>query len=152
MMKDETWNVQILHSMVFNMSLGMVLEMFDETDNYPLANRAVQAGLFREEQVEALLDKLHAVPANEKLRITGEEILLLYTCLDITAKLMISHKGEQVAEMLRIDSNPDPNVKTGFEGMLKGASLLVRSMTKEYGHVPEFRSRMQELDALNQFI
>jgi hypothetical protein len=149
-MKDEIWNLNLIHQMVFPMALNIVFEMFEETDEYSLARRSVEAGLFEEKDVEALLQRFFDTPAEGKMHIKGEEILLLYTCLDIAGKLMISHKGDKILEML--SSDPHPHVKQGFDGVLQGASAMVRSMRKEYEGIPEFKERMEELDRLNEFI
>lgn len=151
-MKTEKWNLNLLHHMTFTTALYNVSEMFDETDDYPLARQTELAGFVTEADIEGLLDKFYKHDLSKPIEMTFEDILLLYTGLDLNAKLTISHKGDKKREEMNLENNPDPMVEKGYEGLLHMSAVMVRNLIKEYGHIPAFKKRMNELDKLNAYL
>ncbi len=153
-MKNEEWTLNMIHHMTFTMALYNVSEMFEETDDYPLARQVVLAGFVTEEEIEALLEKFYAHDLDKPIEMSFKDILLLYTGMDLNAKLLISHKGDKRREELKLDdtANADPMAAKGFEGLLAVSSIFVRNLIKEYEHIPAFKERMNQLDKLNAYI
>jgi len=153
-MKTEKWNLNLLHHTTFTMAINNVAQMFDETDDYALARQTELAGFITRQDIDYLLNKLYTHDLSQKLEMTFDDILLLYTALDLSAKLTLSHQGDKKRQELKLEdnSNIDPNVQRGFEGLLQMSSVFVRNLTKEYEHVPAFKARMMELEKLNAYI
>jgi hypothetical protein len=149
-MKDVYWKLNLLQHTTFSIALFQVSSMFDETDNYPLARQTALAGFISEEEVENLLARIGKCKQSELLRMSIADILLLYTVMDLNGKLLISHKGDSMHEKMKLDSNAQ--AKQGVEGMLAACSAFVKSVTKQYGHLPEFKERQIELERLNAFL
>lgn len=148
-MKTEKWNLNLLHHMTFTMALANVSQMFEETDKYPLAHQTQLAGFVTEEDIEGLLEKFYKHDLDKPMEMTFDDILLLYTGLDLNAKLSITHAGDKKREELNVN---DPMVQKGFEGLLQMSSVMVRNLIKEYEHIPAFKERMNELDKLNKYL
>src|ERR1051325_1360435 len=105
-MKDEYWRLNLLNHTVFLMALHNVWSLFDETDDYPLARQVAMAGFIKEEEGEGLINRIGECDFEKPLKMPFADILLLYTAMDLNAKLMISHKGDKIREELKLDDNP----------------------------------------------
>jgi hypothetical protein len=152
-MRDQYWKLNLLQHTAFSMALFQVSEMFNETDKYPLARQTVLAGFITEEEVTELLMRVSGCMNDDKLKMSFADILLLYTAMDLYAKLMLSHKGDTLREQMHMnDPAADPQMKAGFDGLMSICSAFIKSMKKEYGDTAAFKTRSEQLEKLSAFV
>lgn len=149
-MENQQWKLNLIQSQTFMMAIYNVSVMFDETDKYPLANQLSKSGIITEDEVSDLMEKFTGTPKDKAISMSFKDILLLYTIMDLNAKMMISYKGDNLKQELKIEQNP--MAEKGFEGLLIASSSFIKSVNENYGHVPEFKKRKEALATLNQYL
>lgn len=154
--KVELWNLNIIICHSFLMACGNVHHLLENPDHNRLAYRVMQAGFITQADVERMTDKIGSYDFEKPLRMRVKDILLIYTIMELNAMLMISDAGDEIKEQIRIAHVEDPttNVLTvaGYEALLQGCGVFVRSVTADFKNHALFLERRAVLEGLDGWL
>lgn len=119
-------------------------------ENHPLAIALRQLELADGKSVGLLFDKIRSAEIGERIKITLEEEILIYTAMDITCKAYVSDLGDELRAL------NEPGIKKGDPGfgevrntVLRGCEIVMQGMRESFGNEPDFEERV---DVLEQFV
>lgn len=119
--------------------------MFNET--HPLATAIRQLELADTDSVNQLFDRIRKADDGERLRMTLDEEMLIYTSMDITCKAYMTELGDLLRKM------NEPAIKKGEPGfheirstILKGCEIVMEGMRTSFMNEPDFEERVEVLD------
>jgi len=153
-MDSETWNFNVIHRTAFPLAMMRVMEIFDETDYYALANQTVKAGVLNKQELDDFFERFCDPDNTSEFEMCPEDILLLYTVLDLNAKLYFTPKDDELKTQLNLDSigTSDKKTESGYNGMLTICSRFAAGIRQDYKHVAEFKERFAVLDKLSEYL
>jgi hypothetical protein len=153
-MDSESWTFNFIHQTAFPQAMMRVMEMFDETDKYALANQMVKAGVLDQDELQDFFDRFCDPDDDGSFEMLPEDILLLYTVLDLNAKLYFTPKDDELKSMLKLNTGdiPDKQLQTAYDGMLTICSRFAAGIRRDYQHVSEFKERFAALDKLSEYL
>jgi hypothetical protein len=155
---SQTWRINILHSTVFLMACNNLDMLLESPDMDRLAYQIVQRGIITREEIGDLVKTLTNPPFKdpELFEMYFEDILTLYTVMELNARMMISDAGDEIKN--RMLANEETSVQEqsqmmeGFKGLLVASSGFVRSLSKEYASDEEFQVRKAQLAELDAYL
>lgn len=119
--------------------------MYNET--HPLAIAIRQLELADTQSVNLIFDRIRKADEGERLRVSLQEELLIYTSMDITCKAYMTELGDLLRKM------NEPAIKKGSPGfneirntILKGCEIVMEGMRESFSNEPEFEERVEVLD------
>lgn len=155
---SQTWQLNILHTTAFLMACNNVDMLLESPDTDRLAYQIVQRGIITRDEIDDLVKLLTNPPFSnpELYEMYFEDILGLYTVMEINARMMISDGGDAIKERLLAREQMDPQEQAelmkGFKGLLTASAGFVRSITKEYASDDEFLIRKAQLAELDAYL
>jgi hypothetical protein len=119
-------------------------------EGHPLAVAIRQLELADAKEVGALYDRLRKSNEGDRISMTLEEEILIYTSMDITCKAYMTDLGDELRSL------NEPGIKKGDPGfgevrstILRGCEIVMDGMRQSFSDEPDFEERV---DVLEQFV
>ncbi len=160
-MDEETEDISVkmpmnfMNHTAFLLSFNNVNMLLEEPDSCPLAFHALKSGIITEEEVDDLMAKVEPCYDGD-LIFSFDELISLYTIVELSAKYMLSDKGDEFLKKVETLHADDAKQNTwtadGYKGLLNMSSAFVKRCTENLAEFEIFRARKEELDKLNEWI
>ena len=119
-------------------------------EGHPLAVAIRQLELADPKDVGILYDRLRKSEIGDRISMTLDEEMLIYTSMDITCKAYMTDLGDALRAL------NEPGIKKGDPGfgevrntILKGCEIVMDGMRQSFSDEPDFEERV---DVLEQFV
>ena len=134
-----------------------ILMLIEKPDIDPLAFQIVKREIITEDEVGDMIDKICEGMDGEPIEMYNEDVLVLYTIIELYVRLMLSYTGDEIKEGMKKhqEKYPPPeqyDMEEVFRMEMAAASAFVRSIMEEYEDNPAFIARRDQLQELNEFI
>lgn len=131
--------------------------LLEDPESDRLAYEVVKRNIITDYELCCMIDKLTSSIPSEPLEMCKEDILVLYTIMELNMRLMLSDKGDEIRSDMRHAQSKNsfllhPNDVSGFENMMSATAKFIRSVTEEYYGDPVFVSRRKLVEELNEYI
>lgn len=155
---SQTWRLNILHTTTFLMACNNMDMLLESPDTDRLAYQIVQRGVITRKEIGDLVNRLTNPPFSdlELFEMYFEDILTLYTVMELNARMMISDGGDEIISRISANEHTDAEeqaqMMAGFKGLLAASSGFLRSLSKEYASDDEFQARKAQLAELDAYL
>ncbi|MFM7080097.1 MAG: hypothetical protein ACKOYC_09960 [Bacteroidota bacterium] len=148
-MKSYALEINVMVKQLLLSTLG-TLRFVMYHEGHPLAVAIRQLELADAKGVGALYDRLRKSDEGERISMTLDEEILIYTSMDITCKAYMTDLGDELRSL------NEPGIKKGDprfgeirSTILRGCEIVMDGMRQSFSDEPEFEERV---DVLEQFV
>lgn len=155
--EPQEWTLTLLHALSIYDACNRVMMLIEKPEENGLAYRIVHLGIITIDEIGHMIDKVSEGMGGEPIEMYEEDILLLYTIVELYVRIMLTETGDEIKERQKKfqEDMPESNrldMDTIFRSQMESASAFVRKIIEEYEDVPAFAERKELLQQLNDYI
>ena len=155
--EPQEWTLTLLQGMTFLNACNRIMILLERPEINGLAFRVLHRGMITLDEVGDMIDKLCEGMGGEPIEMYDEDILVLYTIMELYIRLMLTDAGDEIREgqiefQAKMPESKRFDMDAIFKMELKGISAFVREIIEEYADHPDFIARKELLQELNDYI